>query len=719
MPELSRRRRFLVLAICCASILVVVMDISIVNVALPAIRRELHASVTGLQWTVDAYTLVLASFLVLSGSVADRVGRRRVFQIGLAAFGAGSLLCGLAPGIGWLIAARALQAVGGTMLNPVAMAIVANTFPEPVERARAIGVFGSVSGLALALGPILGGALVDGLGWRSIFWVNVPIVAAAIASAAVFVPESRAARPRRFDPVGQALVVLVLASVVYAIIESRWLGWTSPVILVLLALAVLGTLGILGYEPRRADPLLELCLFRSVPFTSAILMALGALCAFGAFLFVTTLYLQEVRGLPALTAGLCLLPVGLMVLVLSPVTGRVVGARGPRPALAVSGAALALGGFALFWVGPATGLPAVLAAYLLFGIFLGTVNPPITNTAVSGMPRSMAAVASSLASAGRQGGTTLGVAISGTIVGSALARGGTAFTNAAHAVWWMVLVLGAGIGILGVLSTGRWAAHTAARAAALFEEVDRGANPPAAPLARRLPGIRAQIAQDALVAPGPLRPAHRAAMGDQREVQVVADIRRDARGEQLMCPVRAGARRDPAEPRGDPVHVGVDRERGTAHREDEHAGGGLRAHARKRPQVCLRLGIAEVIEAREVDAALAVIDGGQDLLDAAGLLIGDPAAADGVGHLTGRRVQNLFPGREPLLQPPERPLGVHVRGVLGQHGRDDLVDDREPRLRAERALAGPQPPLHRPDPPRIGALGLRCHLLAYAPASGR
>ncbi len=471
--ELSPRRRLLVLAICCASIVVVVMDISIVNLALPAIRRDLHASVSGLQWTIDAYTLVLASFLVLAGSTADRVGRRRVFQVGLATFGLGSLLCGLAPSIGWLIAARALQAVGGTMLNPVAMAIVATTFPDPAERARAIGVFGSMTGLSLALGPILGGALVDGLGWHAIFWINLPIVAAAIVCTGLFVPESRAPRARRFDPVGQTLAILVLSSVVYAIIESRGLGWTSPVILGLLAVAVLGALGILGYEPRRIDPLLELRLLRSVSFSSAILMALFALCGFGAFLFVTTLYLQDVRGMSALTAGLCLLPVGMLIVVLSPLTGRLVGARGPRLPLVVSGAALALGGGASLWLGPATPLPAVLATYLLFGTFLGTVNPPITNTAVAGMPRSMAGVATSLASAGRQAGTTLGVAIAGTIVGSALGRGGMAFTGAAQGVWWMVLGLGVGILALGLLSTGPWALDTAGRAAALFEAVDR------------------------------------------------------------------------------------------------------------------------------------------------------------------------------------------------------------------------------------------------------
>jgi len=478
MPELSLRRRYLVLAICCTSIIVVVMDISIVNVALPTIHRALHASESGLQWTVDAYTLVLASFLVLGGSTADRVGRRRVFQTGLAAFGLGSLLCGLAPSIGWLIAARAVQAIGGTMLNPVALAITASTFPDPAERARAIGVFGSMSGLALALGPILGGVLVDGLGWRAIFWVNVPIVAAAIVCAALFVPESRAARARRFDPVGQVLMVALLGGVVAAIIESGRLGWTSPVILGLLAVAALAAVGLLRYEPRRADPLLELRLFRSVPFSAAIAMAVLALCGFGAFLFVTTQYLQEVRGLSALAAGLCLLPVGVATLVLSPRTGRLVGARGPRLPLVIAGTALALGGVASLWLGPATPLLAVLGGYLPFGIFLGTVNPPITNTAVSGMPRSMAGVATALASAGRQTGTTLGVAISGTIVGPALAQGGTAFTSAEHGVWWMVLGLGAGLLGLGLVSTGRWAQATARSAAALFESLDQGQDRP-------------------------------------------------------------------------------------------------------------------------------------------------------------------------------------------------------------------------------------------------
>ena len=216
----SRRRRLLVLAICCMSLFIAGLDSTIVNVALPSIQRDLHAPVSGLQWTVDAYTLVLASFLILSGSTGDRVGRRRIFQTGLVLFILGSLLCSLAPGLGWLVAFRVLQAIGGSMLNPVALSIISNTFTDPAERARAIGIWGSVFGVSLALGPVLGGALIASVGWRGIFWVNVPVGLAALVLSALFVPESRAPRARGVDLVGQLLVITMLASLIYAIIEA-------------------------------------------------------------------------------------------------------------------------------------------------------------------------------------------------------------------------------------------------------------------------------------------------------------------------------------------------------------------------------------------------------------------------------------------------------------------------------------------------------------------
>jgi MFS family permease len=205
-------QRGVVLAVCCLSAVVVVVDESSVNVALPAIQRHLGASVSSLQWIVAVYTLVLASLLIFSGSLADRLGRRRVFQAGLGLFITGSLLSSVAPSAGWLIAFRAAQAIGGSMLNPVAMSIIAVTFPERSERVRALGAFGGVVGLALALGPVLGGVLVTTIGWRSIFWVNVPIGLVAALLVEIYVPESRAAHPRRFDPPGQGLVLLILGS---------------------------------------------------------------------------------------------------------------------------------------------------------------------------------------------------------------------------------------------------------------------------------------------------------------------------------------------------------------------------------------------------------------------------------------------------------------------------------------------------------------------------
>ncbi|MFC7109962.1 MFS transporter [Nonomuraea rubra] len=185
------------------SLFIVGLDNTIVNIALPAIRRDLSASVSGLQWVIDAYTVVLASLLMLAGSTGDRVGRRRTFQTGLALFTLGSVLCSLAPSLPWLVAARALQAVGGSMLNPVAMSIITNTFTEPRERARAIGVWGGVVGVSMALGPLVGGALVGSVGWQAIFWINLPVGVAAFVLCALFVPESRAPHPAGWTPSGR------------------------------------------------------------------------------------------------------------------------------------------------------------------------------------------------------------------------------------------------------------------------------------------------------------------------------------------------------------------------------------------------------------------------------------------------------------------------------------------------------------------------------------
>jgi len=456
----------LVLAICCLSLFIVGLDATIVNVALPSIQRDLHAPISGLQWTVDAYTLVVASFLMLSGSTADRVGRRRVFQIGLGLFTLGSLLCSLAPGLGWLVAFRMLQALGGSMLNPVAMSIITNTFTEPGERARAIGIWGAVWGVAMALGPIAGGALVSSVGWPGIFWVNIPVGVAAIILTALFVPESRAARARRLDPVGQLLVVLTLASLTYGIIEAPNSGWTSPEILTAFGVAAAALICLLAYEPRQREPLIELRFFRSVPFSGATVIAISAFAALGGFLFLNTLYLQDVRGYSPLHAGLYMLPLAAMTVLLAPLSGRIVASRGPRLPIAAGGITTVAGGIMLTRVTADTSASWLILSYLVFGIGAGMVNPPITNTAVSGMPVSQAGVAAGIASTSRQVGTALGVAIAGSAVLSVL-HGSlrVGFTDASRVGWWIITGCGVVILLVGLASTGRWARATAQRTA--------------------------------------------------------------------------------------------------------------------------------------------------------------------------------------------------------------------------------------------------------------
>jgi EmrB/QacA subfamily drug resistance transporter len=384
------------------SLLIVGLDNTIVNVALPSIGRELHTSVSGLQWIVDAYTLVLASLLMLAGSMGDRLGRKRVFSLGLVLFTLGSLLCSIAPTLAALIAFRTMQAVGGSMLNPVAMSIIRNVFTAARERAQAIGMWGATVGISLALGPVVGGTLVQSVGWRSIFWINIPVGLAALALTLRFIPESRAPRPRRLDPVGQALVIALFGALTYAIIEGPKAGWLSAQTLALFALAVAALAGLIPYERRRREPLLELRFFRSVPFASASVIAVCTFAALGGFLFLNTLYLQEVRGLSALQAGLCTLPIAAMTLIFAPLSGRIVGRRGPRVGLLVGGAGIALGGALLTGLAAHTSIPSLVPAYLIFGIGFGMVNPPITNTAVLGMPPAQAGVAAAVASTSRQ-----------------------------------------------------------------------------------------------------------------------------------------------------------------------------------------------------------------------------------------------------------------------------------------------------------------------------
>ena len=459
----------LILGICCMSLLLVGMDVTIVNVALPAIQHDLHASLAGLQWIMDAYTLVVASLLMLSGAMSDRFGRRRIFQIGLTLFVAGSFLCSMAHSIGQLIGFRALQGLGASMLNPVALSIVANIFKDPKERARAVGIWGAVGGVSFAIGPLLGGALTQTIGWRAIFWINIPLGILAAILAAIFVPESKAPRARAFDAVGQLLVFTGLTTLTYAVIDGTHDGWSSRLILGLFFAAGASLAAFLLYEPRRREPLVDLRFFRSVPFSSATLLGVCAFASFAGFLFLNALYLQQVRGYSAFHTGLCTLPLAFTTMLCSPLSGRLVASYGTRPSLLISGGGFLLSTLLLTSLNSSTPLLLLLAAYALFGVGLGMVNPAITNNAVAGMPLAQAGVAAAIASTSRQVGAALGVAVAGTIV-NARHTGPSDFTKATHPIWWIMTGCGAVVMLLGWLSNTVWSRTSVDRVASLLGE---------------------------------------------------------------------------------------------------------------------------------------------------------------------------------------------------------------------------------------------------------
>jgi EmrB/QacA subfamily drug resistance transporter len=440
-----------VLATCCLSLFLVMMDVTIVNVALPSIGAALGAATDGLQWVIDGYTLVIASFLMLAGSSADRVGRRRTFQIGLAVFGAGSLACSLAPDLHALVACRMLQALGGAMLNPVAISIITNTFTDPRERARAIGVWGAVVGIAMAIGPLLGGVLVQRVEWSAIFWINVPICIAAIVLTQRFVPESRAERPRRFDPIGQLLMVILLASVTGSLIEAPRLGWSSPAIVAGLLVTVGAVAAFVRYERGRAEPLVDVRLLGSASMAGAALTAVLAFTAFSATLFIAALYLQQALHLQPASAGACMLPIAGAMFVCAPLSGRLVAVGRTRHALLVSAILMTSSGALLVNLDVTTPILHTVVALALLGAGLGFVNTPITNSAVSGLPRAQAGLAAGIASTSRQVGATLGVALAGTLTGG-IAGAHPSFSSATHAVWWLVLACGVGIAALAFLT---------------------------------------------------------------------------------------------------------------------------------------------------------------------------------------------------------------------------------------------------------------------------
>lgn len=443
LDGLSEKGRKILLYTCCLSVFIVSMDGYAVSVALPAIGESLDASVAQLQWVISAYALSTAGFLMLAGSVADRIGRRKVFQSGLAMFTIGSLLSSMAPNAEILITARVLQGLGGSMLNPVALSILTNTFTDPRARAKALGIWSGVIGIAMALGPPIGGLLVDLISWRAVFWLNIPIALAAIVLSAKFIPESRAATHRRLDPPGQTLMIFFLAGLNIGLIQGGALGWTHPFVLGSFIIAAASILVFLWWENRTEEPLLAPEFFKSRLFSVAVISAVLAFLSTTGVLFSITLYLQNGRGLTPMAAGLMLLPLALMVAVTSPISGKLVAAYGPSPSLMIAGGFMAGAGFLLTFIESQTPLWFIGLAFGVYGIGFGIVNTPITNAAVSGLPKDQAGTAAAVTSTARQAGNSLGAAIFGSILATGLGNyGSDNFGDATTPLWWIVTVIG-------------------------------------------------------------------------------------------------------------------------------------------------------------------------------------------------------------------------------------------------------------------------------------
>ena len=462
---LTERRKTGILATCCLCSLITGMDLTIANLAIPSIRSDLTATAAHTQWVIAIYALVVASLQLLGGAAGDRFGRGRVLQIGIAIFMFGSLLCSLAPVIDMLIAARAVQALGASMMNPVALAIIAQVFVGPAERARAMGIWGAVFGASLALGPVVGGFLIDSFGWRSVFWINLPVGAVAIALCALLVPQSRSATIRGIDPVGQALAAGSLFGLVFVLIESPGRGWTHPWIVAIAAATVLAFAGFLRYESRHADPFIELRYFRSIPFAAAALTALFVFIVWGAFLFMMSIYLQGWLGYPAAHAGLLLLPVGLAVLVFSPISGRLVSRVGSRPPLMIAGLMIAVMSAMLVFLTPMAPRWLLMMIFVAFGITFGMVTVPINYAAVSGMPQDRAGAAAGITSTSKQIGISVGVALSGVLAAGALSPPMGDFTDSADPLWVFTFALGLAIAALGIASTSPRAERSVERLA--------------------------------------------------------------------------------------------------------------------------------------------------------------------------------------------------------------------------------------------------------------
>jgi len=426
----------------------IMLDNTVVNVALPSMRRSLHMSLSELEWVVAGYALTFAAFMLIGGKLADFMGRRLIFMIGLAVFTGASLACGLAPNGGFLIGARIVQGLGGALMNPATLSIIAATF-APRERGRAIGIWAGVSAMALAIGPLVGGLLTEHVNWNWIFFINVPVGLLGLLAIPVFIDESRdTTAEQRLDAPGLATSALGLFSLTYAFIEANNYGWGSPRIIGAFAVAAAALVTFVLLERHQRAPMLDLSLFRNRTFGGAnAAMLFVGLAMFGTFFYVS-LYMQNVLGYSPVQAGASFLPMTLLIILIAPRAGALTDRVGSRWLVGTGMTLLAVMLFYYSTLGANESFWALLPGLLLGGFGMGLTMTPVTAAAMSAVSVDKAGVGSAVLNSARQVGGSLGIAVMGSIVAAA-SDFLTGFHDALR-VGSLLCLLGASVAVLAI-----------------------------------------------------------------------------------------------------------------------------------------------------------------------------------------------------------------------------------------------------------------------------
>lgn len=402
---------------------VVQLDVSVVNVALHPIAADLGSSVSGLQWMVDAYTVVFAALILTAGALGDRLGAKRVFIAGFAVFTLASALCGLAPGIGVLVLARAVQGLGAAALVPCSLSLLTHAYPDGAARARAVGLWAAGASVALSGGPLVGGLLTGALGWRSIFFINAPLGVLGIVLTWRYAAETSRSRDRSVDLPGQLFAVVALVALAAAAVDGGRVGFGDPLVLGGFAVAAVAAAAFVVVEHRRRAPMLPLQLFRSRAFSASTAIGLVVNIAFYGLIFVLSLYFQDVLHLSVVETGLAFAPTTVAVGVANVLAGRLVAATSTRTVLLAGGLLVAAGAAALVGAGAQSAYPELVVQLVVVGAGLGIVVPAMTAAVLGSVDASRSGIASGTLNTARQAGSVLGVAVFGSLAAGSLVSG--------------------------------------------------------------------------------------------------------------------------------------------------------------------------------------------------------------------------------------------------------------------------------------------------------